>query len=79
MDRHGMPGSLVVKGPYERLKYDLRRVWECAKCRHKERTTGEAINCLCPCQENAPQAERVWMKLTEDGLRRLKAEAATSE
>ena len=79
MDRHHIPGSLVVKGPYERLKYDLRRVWECLKCHHKERTTGVAVNCLCPCQGNAPQAERVWMKLVEDGPRRVKAETTTSE
>ena len=71
--------GLAVKGPYERLKYDLRRVWECPKCHHKERTGGETINRLCPCQEKAPAGQQEWMKLVEDGPRRVQTELAATE
>ena len=60
-----------MKGPYERLKYDLRRVWECPVCRHRERTGGDQTSCLCRCQDKVKPAERVWMKLVEDGIRRV--------
>lgn len=59
-----------MKGPYERLKYDGRRVWECPKCSHKERTTGSVTYSFCRCQEKVANAERVSMKLVEDGVRR---------
>jgi hypothetical protein len=68
-----------MKGPYERLKYDLRRVWECPECHHKERTGGEVVNRLCRCQEKAQPAEQVWMKLVEDGARCVPAESAAPE
>ncbi len=58
-----------MKGPYERLKYELRRVWECPLCHHRERTTGERTFCLCSCQSNVPRLQAVWMKLVEDGVR----------
>jgi hypothetical protein len=68
-----------MKGPYQRLKYDLRRVWECPRCHHKERTGGEVINRLCPCQEQEPPRQQVWMKLVEDGPRRVASEQAPAE
>jgi len=36
-----------MKGPYERLKYDLRRVWECPVCRARVRTGGNVTSLLC--------------------------------
>ncbi len=60
-----------MKGPYERLKYDLRRVWECPICHHKERTGGEVTRHLCRCQFDVERVKQVWMKLVEDGTRRL--------
>jgi hypothetical protein len=62
----------VVKGPYERLKYDLRRVWECPACHHRERTGGHVVSRLCGCQENVEPDKRIYMKLIEDGVRRTK-------
>ena len=62
-----------MKGPYERLKYDLRRVWECPQCGHKERTGGEVTTRCCACQHDKRPAERVWMRLLEDGIRRIPA------
>ena len=60
-----------MKGPYERLKYDLRRVWECPVCAHKERTSGAIATRLCGCQEKTPLPEQRWMRLVEDGVRRV--------
>ena len=68
-----------MKGPYERLKYLMWRVWECPECHHKERTGGEAINRLCRCQENVQPAEQVWMTLVEDGPRRVADESSPTE
>ena len=62
----------AVKGPFERLKYDLRRVWECPVCHHKERTGGDSIARLCACQQSVPPSEQVWMKMLKDGPRRTK-------
>jgi hypothetical protein len=60
-----------MKGPYERLKYDLRRVWECPACAHKERTSGAIATRLCGCQEKTALPQQRWMRLVEDGVRRL--------
>ena len=59
-----------MKGPYERLKYDLRRMWECPACHHRERTGGEVTSVVCHCQEQQSPTERQPMKLLEDGARR---------
>jgi hypothetical protein len=55
-----------MKGPYERLKYDLRRLWECPKCRRRERTEGTVTFRFCACQSQAG-ALGVPMKLVEEG------------
>jgi hypothetical protein len=60
-----------MKGPGERLKYDLRRVWECPVCHHRERTNGDQTHCLCCCQRKLKPIDRAWMKLIEDGVRRV--------
>jgi len=60
-----------MKGPYERHKYDLRRLWECPACHHKERTAGTVTSLYCRCQQKKPPTERVVMKLLEDGVRRI--------
>jgi hypothetical protein len=65
-----------MKGPGERLKYDLFRVWECPVCHHRERTLGDRTSCLCRCQRKQKPTERVWMKLLEDGVRRLSGPSA---
>ena len=52
-----------MKGPYERLKYDLRRVWECPICGKHDRTSGMVTTRFCPCQKNAPASERRCMQL----------------
>ncbi len=59
-----------MKGPFERLKYDLRRVWECPECRHKERADGTVTTVVCRCQANKESHHRVVMKLVEDRIQR---------
>lgn len=59
-----------MRGPFERLKYDLRRIWECPACGHKVRTDGSATSQFCRCgKPNTNPA--VAMKLVGDGPRRL--------
>ena len=67
-----------MKGPYERLKYDLRRVWECPVCSHKERSTGGTTSLLCRCQQEEKPVEQKWMRLIEDGPRKTAAVVESS-
>lgn len=60
-----------MKGPYERLKYDLRRVWECPECHHRERADGTVTYLFCRCQRKKKWNERVAMKLIDDRIRRI--------
>jgi hypothetical protein len=62
-----------MKGPNERLKYDLRRVWECPVCKRRERTAGTATFRHCQCRMKQVDGQLVVMKLMEDGVQRLAA------
>ncbi|MEO8496060.1 MAG: hypothetical protein ABI614_13400 [Planctomycetota bacterium] len=59
-----------MKGPFERLKYDLRRVWECPECHHKERADGTVTTVVCRCQATKEPHARFVMKLIEDRIQR---------
>jgi hypothetical protein len=60
-----------MKGPYERLKYDLRRLWECPVCKRRERTAGSVTFRHCACQMAKVDGRPVVMKLIEDGAQRI--------
>ena len=60
-----------MKGPYERLKYDLRRLWECPACKRRERTSGAVTFRYCPCGEKQEGGQPVVMQLIADGPQRL--------
>lgn len=60
-----------MRGPYERLKYDLRRLWECPVCKHRERTTGMVTFMHCLCRMQQVDGQPVVMKLIEDGVQRV--------
>jgi len=60
----------TMKGPHERLKYDLRRLWECPLCKHRERTPGSVTFRHCLCQMKQADGRPVVMKLLEDGVQR---------
>jgi hypothetical protein len=68
-----------MKGPYERLKYDLRRIWECPVCQRRERTTGDVTSVICKCQEKEKVSEQRPMRLIADGARRITAKQTDSE
>jgi hypothetical protein len=60
-----------MKGPSERLKYDLRRVWECPMCKRRERTAGTVTFRHCSCQMKQLEGRAVVMKLVVDGMQRV--------
>ena len=60
-----------MKGPHERLKYDLRRLWECPACKRRERSPGSVTFRHCLCQMKQPEGRAVVMKLVEDGVQRV--------
>ena len=60
-----------MKGPSERLKYDLRRVWECPVCKRRERTAGTVTFRHCQCRMKQVDGQPVVMKLVEDGVQRV--------
>ena len=56
-----------MKGPFERLKYDLRRLWECPKCKRRERSDGTVTARFCTCPgKGVPEGQRTAMKLLEE-------------
>src|SRR5262245_23292077 len=61
----------IMKGPYERLKYDLRRLWECPLCKRRERTDGGVTSCFCDCGTKQEGGQLVVMRLVADGPQRL--------
>jgi hypothetical protein len=58
-----------MKGPYERLKYDFRRLWECPKCGHRRYSGGDSTGELCDCTLKET-ARRTPMRLASEGGRR---------
>ena len=55
-----------MKGPFERLKYDLRRLWECPHCKRRERTDGTVTFRFCSCPGKEQQGKLTVMKLVEE-------------
>ncbi len=60
-----------MKGPYQRLKYDLRRLWECPACNRRERTPGSITFRHCSCRLKQLDGKFVVMTLVADGVQRL--------
>jgi hypothetical protein len=63
-------GASFMKGPHQRLKFDLRRLWECPACKRRERTAGTVTFRHCECQMRQMDGKLVVMKLIEDGVQR---------
>ena len=55
-----------MKGPYQRLKFDLRRLWECPVCQHRTYTAGDVTSLVCRCQQQVDEMSRRFMHLIED-------------
>jgi len=60
-----------MKGPHQRLKYDLRRLWECPACKRRERTPGSVTFRHCSCRLKQVDGKPVVMKLIEDSVQRI--------
>ena len=53
-----------MKGPFGRLRFDVRRVWECPVCHRRDRTGGDIVTLICRRDRKAAGPD-VWMKLHE--------------
>jgi hypothetical protein len=60
-----------MKGPFQRLKYDLRRLWECPVCKRRERTSGSVTYRHCSCQMKQLDGKPVVMRLIADDVQHL--------
>jgi len=55
-----------MKGPSGRLKFDVRRLWECPQCRRRDYSTGQMVTRQCPsCAEPAKGGQTIGMHLLE--------------
>ena len=54
-----------MKGPGGRLRFDIRRVWECPVCHRRELTSGDVVTRLCTCSAKSDPPRQNWMKLIE--------------
>jgi len=60
----------MVRGPYERLKYDFRRLWECPECGHRSYTSGDLATETCDCGRKESPPRTIFMRLAAEGGRR---------
>jgi hypothetical protein len=54
-----------MKGPGGRLKFDIRRLWECPACHRRDLTAGDIVTRLCTCSSRSDPPRQNWMKLIE--------------
>lgn len=57
-----------MKGPYQRLKYSMLRIWECPECNRRERTNGTHTTNVCDCTFGETKKMQS-MRLVEDDIR----------
>ncbi len=57
-----------MKGPWQRIRYDGRRLWQCPVCGHRHRASGNVTSQLCACQKSRTEGQRAWMKLVDEGF-----------
>jgi hypothetical protein len=55
-----------MKGPGNRLKLQIRRLWECPRCRRRLVTAGSVVYQACTCAPADAGSHSVWMQLIED-------------
>lgn len=55
-----------MKGPSGRLRFDVRRVWECPLCRRREKTRGTVVGLRCDCVAKKDPSRHTWMRLVEE-------------
>jgi tRNA(Ile2) C34 agmatinyltransferase TiaS len=58
-----------MKGPYGRLRFDVRRLWQCPRCGRFERSGGDVVTLSCRvCRLHSTEPHQVWMKLVEGSV-----------
>ncbi len=57
-----------MKGPGNRLKFTIRRAWECPRCRRRTVTPGSVVYHACTCTAADAPGGPVWMRLVADPL-----------
>lgn len=55
-----------MKGPGNRLKFSVVRVWECPVCHRRDRTGGDVVSRVCHCLAKRDPPQQTWMKLIEE-------------
>jgi hypothetical protein len=55
-----------MKGPSGRLRFDVRRVWECPVCHRRDKTSGKVVHRLCDCLAKSNPPRQTWMRLVEE-------------
>ncbi len=58
-----------MKGPGNRLKFVIRRQWECPRCGRRLLTHGSVVQQSCDCRGSDHAGEPVPMRLIKDPLR----------
>jgi hypothetical protein len=55
-----------MKGPGNRVRHDVRRVWQCPACGRREKTGGQVVCLRCNCGTAGTATDPPWMQLIED-------------
>jgi hypothetical protein len=58
----------TMKGPGNRLKFVIRRAWECTRCQRRVVTPGSVVYQSCTCTPADAPGGPAWMCLIEDPL-----------
>jgi hypothetical protein len=64
-----------MKGPGGRIKFEIKRVWECPVCHKREFTAGDVVSRLCTCLAKSNPPRQTWMKLIEEPRKQPKPAA----
>jgi hypothetical protein len=55
-----------MKGPGNRNRHDVRRLWQCPACGRREKTGGQVVCLRCTCVAAGQLPGGPWMRLVED-------------
>ena len=58
-----------MKGPGNRVKFVIRRVWECPHCQRRIVTQGNVAQQSCSCQNAGLADNPTWMRLVKEAQR----------
>jgi hypothetical protein len=61
-----------MKGPANRLKLIVRRMWQCPRCQRRVLTAGSVVFQACTCAPTEPAP--AWMQLIEEPRHKPRSE-----